>query len=175
MKKLLLFLSFIAVTATVQAQSDYDKSTDPENGHTVYKGQFTFEDLKANPGFGWLERGAADYRPDSATVVYLKKHLPDYELVVLMGTWCEDSHNLVPKLYKTMTAAGYPMDRYRLYGLDRGKEAKYIEHKLYRVDRVPTFILVRKHEEIGRITENVNKSIEKDLAKLIEADQERVR
>lgn len=150
------------------AQSDFDKSKDVENGAVVYKGQFTFEDMLQEESFGWLQRGATSYKPDSVTMVYLKKHLPDYQLVVLLGTWCEDSHVLIPKLYSTLQQAGYPMNNYKMYGLNRAKESKYIEHKLYKAEKVPTVIIVKNNMEVGRITESVRKSIEKDLAAMIE-------
>lgn len=97
----------------------------------------------------------------------LKKHLSEYDIVVLMGTWCEDSHNLVPKLFKTLKAADYPDTRVVMYGLDRNKEGKYIEHKAYKVERVPTIILIKNNGEVGRIVESVKKNIETDIVQLI--------
>lgn len=171
MKRLLLAVLMMTGMQAF-AQSDYDVSKDKENGATVYKGQFTFDDLEKEASFGWLDREAAAYKPDTNAVKYLRKHLAGYNIVVLMGTWCDDSQLLVPRLYKILQTTGYPMAQYTMFGLDRAKEAKYIEHKLYRVTKVPTVILLSHNTEIGRITESVHKSMEADLVKLIEADQE---
>lgn len=150
------------------AGQDFDRLKDRETGAVVFKGQFGFEDLLYEDSFSWLEKGAAKYTPDSNAVKFLKKHLPDYELVIMLGTWCEDSHLMIPQLYKTLQESVFP--RYDMYGLDRAKEAKYIEHKLFRVDRVPTVIVFREHMEVGRVTEMAEKSIELDLQKIIEQD-----
>ncbi len=59
------------------------------------------------------------------------------------------------------------MEQYLMYGVDRAKEAKYIEHKLYRVEKVPTIIVLKDNTEVGRIVENTKKSIEEDLMEII--------
>lgn len=167
MKTVFLIL-FMMMAVGSFAQTDFDRSIDKENGSVIYKGQFTFDDLKKEATFGWLEHGAASYKPDSATVVFLKRTLSEYNIVVLLGTWCEDSQNLLPKFYKTLQASAYPLETLSMYGVNRAKEAKYIEHKLYRLDKVPTIILFKDHTEIGRIVETVKLSIEKDIARIIE-------
>lgn len=171
MKKL-LFLALMISSLTAMAQADYDVSKDPENGQVVFKGQTTFSDLLAETTFGWLERGADSYKPDSVQLQFLKKNLGNYELVVLMGTWCDDSHILLPQLYKILQLTGYPMGKYLMYGLDREKTSKYVEHKVYKVTRVPTIIVYKNHMEVGRIVESVEKSMEADLAKMIATDME---
>lgn len=170
MKKILLAAAASLLSVAAFAQSDFDISKDKENGMTVYKGALAFDDLKKESTFGWFQRGATAYTPDSNAVKYLKKNLPQYNLVVLMGTWCDDSHNLIPKLYKTLQAAGYPMKQIRLYGVDRAKQAKYVEHRLYQVEKVPTIILQKQHTEVGRVVETVKRSVEVDLVQLIQSN-----
>lgn len=169
MKKL-LFAVGMMMSVHAFAQSDFDISKDKENGAVVYKGQITFADLSKESTFDWLKRGTDKYTPDSNSVKFLKKNLANYELVVLMGTWCDDSQNLIPKLNKVLQVTGYPMAKYTMYGVDRAKTTKYIEHKLYKLDKVPTIIVYKNHVEIGRIVETVKKSIEKDLEVIIQAD-----
>jgi len=170
MKKLLFSLLMLA-TMNVMAQSDYDRSIDKENGSVVFKGQISFEDLLKEPSFSWMGKGAEDYMPDKETIAYLEKELSDYEVIVFLGTWCEDSHRLIPRLYKTLQAANYPMRRYSLYGVDRAKAAKYVENKLYKIEWVPTIILFKKNNEVGRIVESAKKSIEEDIADIIKHDK----
>src|SRR5690606_6999052 len=150
------------------AQSDFDRSIDSENGSLVFKGEINLHDLRAEESFSWLPKGIDSYSPDSASLEYLKKNLPSYNLIVFIGTWCEDTHILFPNLLKILQETGYPLEQLKIYGVDRGKETKYIEHKLYRVDRVPSFLVFRNHTEIGRITEVVQKSVEEDLMKILE-------
>jgi len=168
MKRIFLFLAIIMSMQSF-AQSDFDTSIDKENGALVYQGQFSFDDLSKESSFTWFRSDADNYSPDAGAVAKLATKLKDYQLVVLLGTWCEDSQNLIPKLYKTLQASGYPVASVRMYGVNRAKEAKHDEHKTYNVHLVPTVIIYKDEKEIGRIVETVQQSIEKDLATIIGA------
>ena len=170
MKKLLLLASLF-MSITTFAQSDYEVSKDKENDAVVFKGQITFADLNKEKTFTWM-KGAASYKTTADEMDFLRKHLPRYDLVILMGTWCDDSQNLIPKLYKVLQQSGYPMDKLKMYGVDRAKQAKYIEHKLYGLEKVPTIIVIKDHSEVGRIVESVKETIETELIELIMKDQD---
>lgn len=165
-----ILTALLLMSMIVKAQTDFEISTDKENGTVVFKGQITYNDLRKEPSFKWLDKGIIDYKPDGADLDFLGKHLKQYEVVTFMGTWCEDSQNLVPRLLKVLAAVDYPMHQHTMYGVDRTKMAKYTEAKFYEISRVPTFIIIRNNEEVGRITESVNKSIEADLKAIIEKD-----
>ncbi len=171
MKKILLAVA-VMMSVNSYAQSDYEVSKDKENGAVVYKGECTFTDLQKEPTFAWVEKDAAAYTPDTNAIKYLKKHLPDYDFVVLMGTWCDDTHMMLPKYYKVLQATNYPMTKLKMYGVDRAKTTKNIEHRLYKLVNVPTIIVIRNHMEIGRIVETTKKSVEVDLIAMIQKDIE---
>ena len=168
-----LWVLFLSMNLHVLAQSDYDRSVDKENEAVVFKGQVNFGDFEKEPTFGWLQSGAEKYSPDSSSIKFLRKAMPTYKIVVLLGTWCEDSQLLIPKLYKTLQASNYPMEQLSMYGVDRAKQAKYVEHQLYRLERVPTIIVFKGFMEVGRIVESVDKTIEQDLTRIIKSDLER--
>ncbi len=98
---------------------------------------------------------------------YLRDHLKDYTIVIFMGTWCDDSHNIIPKLEKTLKEIDYPLSGVTMYGVDRAKTTKNGENKTYNISRVPTIILFKGGKEAGRITETVLKSVEADLAAIL--------
>lgn len=164
----LLILAAMMISMNVMAQSDFDISKDAENGAVVYKGEFTLNDLHRESSFSWFDNGLNSYKPNEKDVEFLKAHLPAYKMIVAMGTWCEDSQNLVPKLYKTLNEASYSTSQITLIGVDRAKTAKHNEHEQYNIKFVPTIILLKDGEETGRIVETVQKSIEADLAAIIE-------
>ena len=171
MKYLFSIFLLLTMMPAAHAQSDYDVSTDSATGFKVFQGLMTFDDIKKEPTFDWFQRNADAYKPDTTTLKYLKKNLPAYSIVVLMGTWCDDSQNLIPQLYAVLKLSGYPMAQYTMFGVNHHKEAKYVEHKLYKLEKVPTIILYKNHQEVGRIVENVQKSIEGDLAEMIQKDR----
>ena len=152
---------------------DVSKDTSKEEniGGLVYNGPITFNDLDSEPTFTWLKSGDDEYKPKKKPISYLREHLKDYTIVVFMGTWCDDSHNIIPKLEKTLQQIDYPLSRVTMYGVDRAKTTKNGENKTYNITRVPTIILLKGGKEAGRITETVEKSVEADLAAIIEKDQ----
>lgn len=145
----------------------YSTSIDSVNGRVVYKGFITFDVLKKEPTFDWYQSGIDRYKPKKRQVAQLRKTLPRYTMVIVMGTWCGDSRDLVPKLYKVLHEASYPMDKVAVYGVDRSKTDGFGHEKTYDIHFVPTIILFDGTKEIGRITESVHKSIEADLAAII--------
>jgi len=166
MKQLFLLAAMLFSVATF-AQSDYEISKDDETGAVVLKGQISFDDLKKESSFTWMSKGAASYKPAKSDIKYLKEYLPQYEMVVLMGTWCDDSQRLIPELYKVLMAAGYPTGKVKMYGVNRAKEAKNLEQKIYSLEKVPTIIIYKDHTEIGRIVEHLKDTMEGDLVALI--------
>jgi thiol-disulfide isomerase/thioredoxin len=171
-KKLFCFLGILCITQHVLAQVNYEILKDPKNGEPVYKGLVTFFDLHADADLSWLKRGMDKYKPNVNAMNYLKKNLGNYTLVVFMGTWCDDTKELLPKFEKVLNASAYPLTKLTLFGVDRDKKAKNIENKLYKVEYVPTIIVFKGHYEIGRITETVKESVEKDLMEIIKKDAE---
>lgn len=158
----------------MQAAGQYnlDVTVDNETGDIIYRGECSFKDLGSEQAFTWLRTGTGHYNPDKATVGYLERTLKDYNMVVLMGTWCEDSHKLLPQIYKLLRITQYPMSQYKMYGLDLNKVGYNDEHEKYKVVSVPTIILLSKGSEIGRITETVTRSLEADLKALIKKHKE---
>lgn len=162
----LVFLIVMMMSLNTFAQSKYETSKDAENGSLVFKGEIGFNDLGNETSFEWF-KNYSSYKPDTAAIAFLKQNLKDHELVVVMGTWCEDSHNLIPKLYQVLKLSNYPMDKLQLVGVDRSKDALNGEKGKYNIERVPTIILLNNETELGRITESVQESVEQDIIKLI--------
>lgn len=152
------------------AQEAYDVLKDKETGQQIFKGPLVFRDLDFEPSFTWMTESKS-YKPNVEAIAYLKEYLPQYEMVVFLGTWCDDSHNIIPKLYAVLQTVKYPMHKYTMYGVDREKKSKSGEEMLYRIINVPTIILYKDHREVGRIVETLKKSVETDLENIIKADK----
>ena len=170
--KSLLLLAAIILTVSAHAQKPYAISTDQETGAQVFKGPITLNDLNGEASFKWMKKGVDSYAPDQNAIVYLTKVLPKYSLVVLMGTWCDDSQNLIPKLAKVLQATKFPMNHLLMWGVDRNKETGGIEKKLYEVKKVPTIIVYKDTKEVGRIVESVNRSVEVDLSQIVQKEEQ---
>lgn len=166
MRLVYLFICMMISIVTF-AQNGFERSIDEENGSVVFNGGLGFSDLMQEPTFIWFQKGIESYIPNAEAVETLKNNLREYKLVVLIGTWCEDSQNLIPKLYTTLLKADYDVGSVKIIGVDRMKEAKERMEKPYSIEKVPTIIVYKNEKEVGRIIEVVKQSIETDLADII--------
>ena len=166
MKKIIFACILLISTSALAQTPTYLTSKDSVDGGIIFNGPITFEDLNSELTFTWLMQ-ANEYKPYDKIVDYLKTYLPDYTMIVFMGTWCDDSHYLIPRLERVLQLTNYPASKLTMYGVDRAKNTKNGEDKKYGITLVPTIILFKDGKEIGRITESVKKSIEEDLAAII--------
>ncbi len=168
MKKILTALIFMISMNTIAQNTHFDISKDPKGDGLIFKGLITFEDLNKEPTFTWLKSGSDDYAPKEGWVTYLQNNLKRFSMVVFLGTWCDDSHYLIPKLEKVLRTIDYPKSLLTMYGVDREKKTKNGEEKKYGITLVPTIIVFDiDGKEVGRVTESVNKSIEEDIASFL--------
>ena len=165
-------LLLILMSATAMAQTDEPVvMKDPKNGRIVLKGPLTYTSLTRESSFDWLQSGMGSYSGKPRKIKILKEQLAadKYQLVVFLGTWCADTHELLPRFFKVLQQINYPLDKVVLYGVERDKTTRSAEVKKYNVVSLPTFIVLdQAGNEKGRITESVNKSIESDLVKIVD-------
>lgn len=167
MRYILLVLAILFAMNT-NAQPQYKQIRDKDTKDLIFVGQIGFYDLEHEPEFKWFNKGYADYEADKEVIKYLQQHLNSYDIVTVIGTWCEDSHDMIPKLYKVLKQADYDMNVHQMYALDLAKKGQYKEEEKYSIESVPTIILYKNGEEAGRIVETVMESVELDLKEIIE-------
>lgn len=131
----------------------------------VVTGYISAGELKNEVRFPWFTEGYNSYNPDSYIINELKKSDKNIYILVFAGDWCSDTYYLLPQFYKTTDLAG--IANHQLYFLDRNKKSQDGLENNYKIELVPTFIIIKNGEETGRIEETVDESIEKDLLKII--------
>jgi thiol-disulfide isomerase/thioredoxin len=168
MKKAILLgaLIFGSIMSHAQYQSDFEEVKSANDAEVIYKGSCTFDDVEKVPAFKLVEQ-AESYKPDEEKIEALSEELNKYQLIVFLGTWCEDSHRLIPQLYRVLTDIGYPMEQMQIFALDRDKKGRNEEEKQYKITNVPTVIVLQDGNEKGRITETVKQNVESDLLEII--------
>jgi len=94
-----------------------------------------------------------NYSPSADAVSGLKTIDKNTQLTVILGTWCHDSKNQVPRLLKAVETANNKNLHVKLIALDHGftKSIATLEH--YQVTNTPTIIVQQNGHEIGRINE----------------------
>jgi thiol-disulfide isomerase/thioredoxin len=171
LKGLCLMIAMSGSQMFAQSTPDFEikEASDLHPGMMVYKGQCRFGDLEQLASFDLLPAAAA-YKPDPAIISGLAGAMADKEVIVFLGTWCDDSHRLIPQLYRVLQDLRYPLEKVKIYALDEDKKGANQVEAQYSVSFVPTIIIQKDGKELGRVTETVQKNIEADLMNIVGKD-----
>lgn len=128
------------------------------------------------PYSDWYVKEHDEYALDQKAISELKKgKINSYNMVVFMGTWCEDSHRDFPRLMKILEEVKFPESKLTIIAVNRKKESPTGDEVRYNVQKVPTIIVERYGKEIGRIIEMPTTGyIERDLAEILKKDDQSV-
>ncbi len=140
---------------------------DPETKEKMLMGYCDLKGLQKGVYGAYFESQYDIYNPSDIYTSKLAEKLTDYEITVVMATWCIDSKREVPRLYKVLDEAGYNTKRVKVIAVDRKKQAVVVDISDMNIERVPTIIVYNGDKEIGRIIESPKKSIEQDLWKIV--------
>lgn len=170
MSRISVFL-ILLLPLFLSAQMLNQKGVDPKKHNEILLGYCSRDGFSTiNSNFDSAYRAEYFiYKPDEALLNQLKPALKGITIKLVMGTWCGDSKEWVPRFYKVMDQVGFNYKKMRLIAVDRDKKAGDVEISDLKIERVPTFIFYKKKKEIGRIIEVPYDLIEKDMLKIIAA------
>ncbi len=160
---LILFLLIIASGCKTMNQITIDKRI---NKRIMY-GQCDREVFNNDELANWFYVEYENYNVDKSSLTEIRGELYDFKLVIVMGSWCGDSRREVPRFFKILDDLAYPEEQIELYGVNREKKCLDIDTELLNIEYVPTFIIIKDNEEIGRIIESPEASLEKDLSAIV--------
>ena len=103
------------------------------------------------------------YSPRLDVISRLQEVSEVVRVEIYLGAWCPDCRQRVSAYLKIMDMVRNPMIRTTYTGLPRDRAARgpYTEGK--NIERIPTFIVFLRDQEIGRIIETPALSVEEDL------------
>jgi hypothetical protein len=108
------------------------------------------------------------YEPSASAVSSIKGDNKDTNITIALGTWCPDSRNYVPKLFKALRAAGNNHLKVNIIGIDNQFHEPIDTIQKLNLVNVPTVIVERDGREIGRIVETpATETFEEDLAAIL--------
>ncbi|WP_179344100.1 thioredoxin family protein [Winogradskyella ursingii] len=119
----------------------------------------------------WFNANYEDYQPNNTIISEFASKLKSYEIKLFMGTWCGDSKREVPRFYKILETANFPMKQLTLVAVSREpkmyKQSPEHEDAGLNIHRVPTVIFFKNGKEVNRIVEQPVLSLEEDIKKII--------
>ena len=160
---ILLFL----VSSFILAQESDNKKYDDAKEEDILFGLISEDDFQDKDFSFWYNPEYEEYTVDSLTIANIKEELTDVKIVLVMGTWCHDSHREVPRFIKILKYADYDFSNLTIYAVDGEKEAGIEGFHKYDIKFVPTFIIYNQETEIGRIIEAPENTLEEDLASIL--------
>ncbi|MBK8565258.1 MAG: thioredoxin family protein [Saprospiraceae bacterium] len=148
-----LILPFFALPFMAFAQLNFQVIS--HKGDPILLGEANRAGLVAAPFGDWFRPAYDAYQVDKAALA--NADLAGVDLLVFMGTWCEDSQRELPHFYKILDHLGHPEGRLRVVALDnhpdRRKTSPDGAEKGWNIEYVPTFIFLKNGKELGRIVE----------------------
>ena len=138
---------------------------DPKTGKPMLLGTITIEELQQEPFDEWYQMESDGYEVDTE----LTNAISDpgqYTYEVFLGTWCGDSRREVPRMEKIFSEMDIDMSNVLIVTLDRDKISPNGEQEGKDIRYVPTLIVSKDNQEIGRIVESPSSetaTLESDL------------
>ena len=167
MQKFLFFLLFVFVATIGFSQTQYEVLKD-NNGGKILKGIISRDILANDSSFKWYTQNLKPYPAGKEAVTTFGKHKDGVQLVIFLGTWCEDSHVIIPKLFPFLDAAVFSTDHVTLIGVDRNKKTVSHLTDAFNVKNVPTVIVMKEGKELGRVVEYGRTGmVENELAEIV--------
>ncbi len=176
-KKIITNIFTLSVLTLAMQQFDAQKvvvnrEVETTNDGKMLLGNQLKEQFLKEPYSEWYTKEFNEYALDQKAVGELrKKNITSYNLIVFIGTWCEDSHRDFPRLMKILEEVKYPDSRLTIIAVNRKKESPTGDEVKYNVSKVPTIIVEKYGKEIGRIIEMPTTGyVERDLVEILKKD-----
>jgi thiol-disulfide isomerase/thioredoxin len=181
MKKIITNIAVVSCMAFTAQQVNAQKVVvnreveTTNDGKMLLGNQLRDQFLKA-PYADWYVKEHDEYAVDQKAISELRKDkINSYNIIVFMGTWCEDSHRDFPRLMRILDELKYPENKLTIIALNRKKESPNGDEGLFNIQKVPTIIVQKYGKEIGRIVEMPKSGyIERDLAEILKKDDKSV-
>lgn len=180
MKKTILLL----VSVVLFASCKNDKTQKEETTETVRETVEIAEDTEVPVLLGVQNRKAIESKPhrawfvenymyqaDQQSLAGLHSSLDGITITIFMGTWCEDSQTHVPAVYSILDAIKYDSEKVTLIAMSEDKDTPENLEEGMDIHYVPTIILYKNGQELGRIVEFPVESLEADMLAIAKGEE----
>lgn len=148
------------------AQTPY---TYTKEGQTaILNGIVTKYILQNDTSFNWYAHNQKSYSPDALVLNTMEAAKGNVNYIVFGGTWCSDTHFILPKFFKLQELSGVPDKSISFFAMDRSKKTLSNVGDAFKITNVPTIIVMKDGKEIGRVVEyGKSGKWDKDLSEIL--------
>lgn len=171
MKKAFTILIFVVLLIPFGCDSSKEVNHEitSHEGEKILVGEIDILGLSVEPYQTWFDENYKNYVVDAASIENVD--VDEVKIQLFLGTWCSDSQLQVPQFIKILNYLKYDLNNLSMIGLDnhpdRDLQSPQHEEEGLDIQFVPTFIFYRDGIELGRIVEYPEKSLEKDMSKIV--------
>ena len=115
----------------------------------------------------WFEPEYNNYDLNRSALDSIEEKLSGIKIKIVFGTWCSDSRREVPRFMKMLDTLNFNPDSLKMICVNRQKKAEGTEVGDLNILFVPSFIIYKNDEELGRIIEEPDKTLEEDLKAIL--------
>lgn len=174
MKKFLLMIFSLFLIIFTNAQTGLPSpyviiSDSAHNNAKMLKGIINKSDLISDTAFSWYAESQRIYpHLDSAAVAAFRNNKDKIYFLIFGGTWCMDTHFVLPKFYKIQEASGFPESHITVFAVDRHMNTTGNMAKVMNITNTPTILVIKDGKELGRLVEyGKTGHWDKELAQII--------
>ena len=170
---LVIFLSILQISCNsnlTQKKSAFNKEIqipDSLKGKDIEGNEILLGDININQLKEFTKDWLNNYNPNSNTLAKIKPLIKNKDIVLIMGTWCEDSEREIPGFINILESISYDTAKIRIIAVDEDKITPNFIEKDYELINIPTIIFYDNKNEINRIVEFPIKSIEEDMLDIL--------
>jgi len=168
---LISFVFFILlINCQPQTSGQLQSKKTIRNDIEMLYGKVTYEQLYFDYPQWKAEETA--YKPLDKIISELKNINGTYDVDVFLGTWCSDSRREVPRFNNILkNAALLNKINVTLWAVDREQKLGNGLAQQNNIERVATFVFYKEKEEIGRIIETPEQTLEADILNILKANK----
>ena len=168
MKKAFCFLILIFTGLIALQSQTFDQwVNDTVKDQKVLLGYGSRAGLEKSDFKAYFSEEYQNYNPDEDACFYLGRHIDSLGITIVLGTWCHDSQEQVPRFFKVLDHIDFNAENLVMIGVDGNKQAGEVDISGLEIELVPTFIFYKNDIELGRIIETPMTSLEEDMLLII--------
>ncbi len=158
---------FVGISLFPQEKKMNQKIFDPKSNHEIMIGYCSLEGMTDTAFNSAYKKEYNVYTPDKKILDQLHSLLRGVTVTIVMGTWCSDSREQVPRFMRLFDLPGHFFPDPVIICVDRDKKAGDVSLEGMNILKVPTFIVYYNGRELGRIIETPQTTMEKDFLDIL--------
>jgi len=167
MRNIIFLFCFFYVTGVSYGQQLNTVVFDEKAQRDVMLGYCDMEGLRTTVWSDVFDGTYNDYQPKMEVLFEIMPLMTNVEIVVTIGTWCGDSKEHLPAFMRILKEMDFVFSKVTLIALDRNFDGGEAGLRPYNTEKVPTFIFFREGNELGRIIETPEGTLEEHMAKIL--------